>query len=425
MSSENLSQHDQPLQGRRIHPALYFEDNFASVGIVDNAGEFWVMTSDRQIFSLDQQDLLLETSPLAYRGIANRWNVDDLNDWLANDQYPSVGETVTWIKEVIAHFCELEYVEQASLIACWIMGTYFHQLFPAFPRLHLHGERGSGKTKILTLIAALAFNGLLRLNPTPATLFRLVHSLRPTLCLDETETLAGHEKVDLLSVVNAGYKRGAQVDRCVGDHHELRSFDVYSPLALGGISGLNSVTEDRALTVITKRGKHRNQMNAEVDCDDPYFQAIRSFCYRLTLSRFEEVRQARKELGTPDWLSGRYRELYVPLLSIAASADREGGAGMVTDLLTLAQYELPQRTGRSFETEALMDVLRSMIAKTDPLAARPGHVAFLLEDGLGARVTPERVGQMLRRLGLERCRDSKGTYYLVTSARLAELDGET
>lgn len=423
MSNENLSQPGLPLQGRRIHPALHFEGNFASVGIVGYEGRFWVVTSDRQIISLDQQDLFLETPSLAYPGIANRWDVHDLNDWLATGQSPSFGELVQWIKDVIAHFCELEYEEQASLIACWIMGTYFHQLFPAFPRLHLHGERGSGKTKILTLITALAFNGLLRLNPTPATLFRLVHSLRPTLSLDETETLAGHDRAELLSILNGGYKRGAQVDRCLGDNHELRSFDVYSPISLGGISGLNSVTEDRALTIVTVRGKDRSRINCEVISDDSLFQEIRNCCYRLILSRFLHVQEVRQGLVLPDWLTGRHRELYMPLLAIATLAESEGTTSLKEDLLSLAYHELPQRTGKSFETEALMDVLRPMIAKANPLAARPGYVAFLLEDGLGSRVTAEKVGQMLRRLGFERCRDSTGTYYLVTSERLAELDG--
>ena len=411
------------LGGRRIHPALHFEHDFASVGIVDYERVFWIVTSDRQIIPADQPGIMFETPPLVYHGIANRWDVADLNDFVANGEVHSFGETVDLIRNVIAYYCDLQYREESALIAYWIMGTYFHPLFPTFPRLYLHGERGTAKSKVLSLIAAMAFNGLLRLNPTPATLFRLIHPVRPTLCLDEIETLAGHDKAELLSIVNSGYKRGAAVDRCMGEKHDLHTYQVYSPVTLAGIAGLNSVTEDRAITIVTVRGRDRDKVNREVISEDPVFQQIRNGCYRLVLSVFGLIEQTRQEFTLPDWLVGRHRELYGPVLSVAALADRDGGLGLTSDLSAIAEHELPHRSGRSFESEAVLTLLREQLAKQDPYQARPGEVALLLEGKLGHRVTAEKAGHMLRRLGFERMRDAKGSYYLVTSDRINEVEG--
>lgn len=424
MSNENLSQPNYSLQDRRIHPALHFEEDFASVGIVDDENKYFVVTSDREAFCPDRQEMHLEPSHLAYPGIVNRWDGHDVNEFLDSGAIPEFGETVNWIKDILNYYCEFRYTQHATVIACWIVGTYLHRLFAGFPRLFLQGERGTAKSKVLSLIAATAFNGLLRLNPTPPTLFRLIDPIRPTLCLDEAENLSGHDRVDLLSILNDGYKRGAAVDRCVGDQHVLRSFQVYTPIALAGIEGLNRTTEDRALCIVMVRGRDREKINREVVPEDELFSQIRARCYRLALSRFNDIRKTRHELLLPDWLKARHRELWLPLFTIASLVDRDGDYQLSQDLEAIAYHELPHRAAGSLETERALNHLRRLLQDQGEIMVRPIQFANALDDSVAGRVSSEKAGHILRRLGFERRRDQAGTYYVVTREQLDEIEGE-
>src|SRR5262249_35499655 len=151
------------------------------------------------------------------------------------------------------------------VVACWITGTYLYLRFTTFPRLNIHGERGSGKTKLLQLISMMAFNGRLIVEPTGPVLFRTIEALRSSLCLDEMENLHGDDQRAVRSIINAGYKSGATVTRIEGEaKREPKSYEVYAPIALAGIAGLNAVMADRSITITMERGTDREKIDREV-----------------------------------------------------------------------------------------------------------------------------------------------------------------
>lgn len=55
-------------------------------------------------------------------------------------------------------YVKLEKEEDYDLLLCWIIATYFHQVFEAFPYIHLKGLKGSGKSTCLDFITQTAFN---------------------------------------------------------------------------------------------------------------------------------------------------------------------------------------------------------------------------------------------------------------------------
>ena len=75
-----------------------------------------------------------------------------------------------------------------------------------------------------------------------------------TLLFDEVDAIWGNKGKDdnneqLRALLNAGYKRGAQVPRCVGPTHEVRYFPVYSAVALAGIGELPDTIMNRCIIV--------------------------------------------------------------------------------------------------------------------------------------------------------------------------------
>jgi hypothetical protein len=72
----------------------------------------------------------------------------------------SFGEIADRLRTLFEKYVEFHRSEDAATVVCWIVGTYFFPLFATFPRLNIHGEKGTGKSKLIHLISLLAFNGL-------------------------------------------------------------------------------------------------------------------------------------------------------------------------------------------------------------------------------------------------------------------------
>jgi hypothetical protein len=92
------------------------------------------------------------------------------------------------------------------------------------------------------------------INPSVAVLYRKIDRDAPTLLLDELDNYPLDERRDALAVLNAGYKRGARVDRCK-ENGELQSFSCYCPKAYAGIDSRQLVDTllSRSITIRLER----------------------------------------------------------------------------------------------------------------------------------------------------------------------------
>jgi hypothetical protein len=101
---------------------------------------------------------------------------------------------------------------------------------------------------------------------TAATVFRKIARDAPTLLLDEVDTIwrgaksSGATSQALRGVLNAGYRRGVSVPRCVGRNFErLVEFPVFCPKALAGIGTLPDTIADRAVCLVFARKTKRER----------------------------------------------------------------------------------------------------------------------------------------------------------------------
>ena len=409
----------------RVHPALHVDGYGVVVGIVTVTGEYRLVTSDGGVFNADDVKAVLKSNPKPYGGLAGRWSEQDFQEWLLLPEAPTFTEVVALLLHAFEHAVEFPRHELRSLLVVWALGTYFHPLFLSFPRLALSGEKESGKSKVLGVLAATAWNALLMVTPTPAVMFRLVDAFRPTLLLDEMEGLSRDDASVILAILNSGYKAGGMVPRCEGERTKsVELYDVYAPAALAAIRSMNTVTEDRAIPVTMQRGSDAGRLNIEVDPTNPLFGRIRSGCYRLLLGRWRTVQATYPTVTLPSWLKGRARELWRPLLVIAEIADAENGLGLTTDLLVLAREHVNDRAGASAEGEAVLGVLAERLGTAASLTVRPGDFREELRQRMGWRDAPsaETVGTCLRRLGFTRSgKDRQGARYDVTAAQFRAI----
>src|SRR5262249_16247045 len=150
-----------------------------------------------------KDDLLADPRPSPE--LRGRWSDAHVAAFCCGVARPSFSDVIARSMQAFDQAMEFPRPEHRSLIATWALGTYFHRVFLTFPRLALSGERESGKSKVLTLLQATAWNAILMLTPTSPALFRLAEALRPTLLLDEVEGFGKDDHQEIFSIINSGY----------------------------------------------------------------------------------------------------------------------------------------------------------------------------------------------------------------------------
>lgn len=225
------------------------------------------------------------------------------------------------IKSKLQQYVELG-VEFYDVVALWIMGTYFYPLFTSYPYLYFGGVKRSGKTSALTLIEKMAFNTIPSGSLTASTVFRIINGARPTLLIDETDTLVSSKNSpELRQVLLNGYKSGYPVLRSVqrGDlvDFDVATYDVYCPKALANIAGLDNILEDRAITIIMQRTLNKDFSDKLCNINNDNWQEIRDYLYIMLIYCFKEVKEEYNNMYNNFSLINRDWELWKPLLSIA------------------------------------------------------------------------------------------------------------
>jgi len=168
-------------------------------------------------------------------------------------------ETYLKIITILKKYMDLKE-EYYNLNALWIIGTYFHSQFLTYPYFFYNSMKGSGKTRMLKLLAALSRNGKVLTDIKEAVLFRTAKE--STFCIDEIEGIGRKEKATLRELLNGAYKRGIGVERArkiFGEHSEfykVDKFDVFCPIAMANIWGMEDVLSDRCIYLVLEKSSN-------------------------------------------------------------------------------------------------------------------------------------------------------------------------
>jgi 5S rRNA maturation endonuclease (ribonuclease M5) len=233
------------------------------------------------------------------------------------------GQLLASLRAFIERYMVLPSGEVADLLALWIVHTWTFTAAWATPYLRIVSATPEcGKTLLLELLAALSRNGWHAVNPSPAVLYRRVHAQTPTLLLDEIDNFPLDDKRDALAVLNAGYKRGATVDRCK-ENGDLQSFNCFCPKAYAGLDTRSMVPAllSRSVTIrLERKARSENVERWLAQFTAPAAAALRDECSAWAHHHVEALNDATPDL--PDELSDRGCEVWWALLAIA---DHVGG----------------------------------------------------------------------------------------------------
>jgi hypothetical protein len=416
-----------------MHPMLDYSNGGVVMGIQHRDKITTVISDGRsicQIHPYDQKPDLYSQAPQVYNVLSNRWPKDHFLTTIKDPQSaPSWAETYAGVLALVRAWTVPKDDRERHLVAAWTLATYSQRLFSAFPRLNFHGEKATGKSKALKTISHIAFNGLFWIAPTAATLFRFIDALRPTLCIDEVESL--DERSAMMQILNNGYLKGATVPRVGktkdGNFGRMDLFEVYSPIAFGGIHGLPSILEDRTITINMVKSHDLAAINRPQPSESEEFAQARAGCYATSLLRFHDVLGA--QLDPEPWLSGRRLELYGPLLRLASLASSEA----FDAIYSLAKDDVEHcstisEDGAELIRHLLMftrGVLSTGIKTTAGKILYPQEIAGAMSRPEERKyVTAKDVGLLLRRYGFAPMkRKERGQPYLITRERAEQLAG--
>lgn len=182
------------------------------------------------------------------------------------------------IRAWVVRFVALPSPEAADAIVAWIVHAHCLDAFDTSPRLALLSpEPGSGKTRALEIIESLVPNAMNTFNTSVAVLYRSMtledpdtgQTKRPTILLDEADTVFGprasKDNEDLRGLLNAGYRRGADVKR-LGWRGNASFVETFPAFAAVAIAGLDDLPE----TVMTRSVVIRMQRRAAGERVEPY-----------------------------------------------------------------------------------------------------------------------------------------------------------
>ncbi len=210
----------------------------------------------------------------------------------------------------------------AEVLSLWAAMTWTFESFDRIPLLLLTSPAPrSGKSTVLELLGRLVARPLATVSVSPAVLYRIIGQARPTIMLDEADTLL-KDSPDLTAIVNAAHAReSARVVRCHPETLEPEVFTCYAPIALAGNNPrMADATRDRTIAVkMRRKGADERCDKARARVVKPAALPIVQKFARLSLdlpAMLEEVECP----PMPDCLHDRAADCWEPLFHLAEVA---------------------------------------------------------------------------------------------------------
>lgn len=245
------------------------------------------------------------------------------------------------IADVVDHFIDFEHSladqrTMAELVACWILSTWFLEAFNVVGYFWPNGERGSGKTQLLNVLAELGYLGqMITAGGTFATQ-RDMADLGATTCFDDAESLCDPRKPknDKLDLLLAGNRRGVTIPHkeSTGNYQwRTRYVNAFCPRAFSAINLPDATLASRTIMIPLVRSGNQKKANADVA---DYFKWPHSKgklvddLWSLALANLAKLPAFDDMVNKKAQLTGRNLEPWKGILSIALWLEDQGRTGI-------------------------------------------------------------------------------------------------
>jgi hypothetical protein len=223
-------------------------------------------------------------------------------------------ELVDLVRAEVDKFVDAEPEEKAIFTGLIIL-SYCQEFFETIPYLYLVGDNSSGKSHLLQLFNHLCYRPLYGVSLTHADIYSYLEDDGLPLTILEDEFQGSEKDNEKMKVYKAGYKKDARVPRVVL-FEGGRRVDYFNCFGLKAFAAEQLVENkgflERCIVVELVEGyPEKDHYEGE---DLKRFTWLRGELLKWRMS----VLTGRENLPKLefDWLKGRDRELYLPLLTV-------------------------------------------------------------------------------------------------------------
>ncbi|WP_336696661.1 DUF3631 domain-containing protein [Curtobacterium sp. USHLN213] len=217
----------------------------------------------------------------------------------------------------------------AIAVTCWVAHTHILDRFDSTPRLAvLSPEPGSGKSRLLEVLAQLTHDPVETVNTSAAYLARRISGATtpPTVLFDEVDTLFGVRARDAASeelrgILNSGHRRNGVYNRAAvrGKEVVLEEFSTFAAVAMAGLGDIPDTVRARSVIVPMRR-------RAPGEVVEPYRERQNGSELAAVRSRLAAwTKRVSSKVGAPwpvmpDGITDRDADVWEPLLAVADAA---------------------------------------------------------------------------------------------------------
>ena len=228
----------------------------------------------------------------------------------------------------------------AETLALWVLHTYAFELRDVTAYLGIESpEKRCGKTTLLGVLNELVNRPIAAANISSPAFFRVIEEARPTLLIDEADTLlAGND--ELRGILNSGYTRNTAyvvrvgfqegtggghrlpqevnegtAGKSAGVGSRLARYSCWCPKVMAAIGRLPETLADRCIVVRMQRKTAREGCERLREMDRSQAGMLREQCARFVADHAEAIAQLKPPI--PVSLNDRAADIWEPLLVLA------------------------------------------------------------------------------------------------------------
>jgi len=303
-----------------------------------------------------------------------------------------------------------------DVYACFVLASWRPEDFIVVPYLFFLGPLASGKTRALECFHRLCYRSIMATSMSAASLFRALEAWHPTLLLDETEIYNRESMVEVLALLNSGYRKGQyaiRIEKVEQGTPQIAMFDTFGFKVLAGTEELAATLQSRC--IITTMSRAVKPVNLFID--EERAKELRN---KLLMYRFRNLGKQTEEIElNGPFQNARVIELFISLLQVAPS--EEIRQRLLTCMKQITQSRLEEEQV-SIEARIFDSVLKCE-SKLEDGKLTTQAITEAFNEGLPEKekATSRFVGRKLRALGFEKCRvGNRGQAGLFWDTKLVE-----
>jgi len=327
------------------------------------------------------------------------------------------------IRQFIYDHVDVVEDELYDVLTAWVFASYLQELWMVVPYLFFYGPVATGKTRGLEVLQTICYRGIIGSNVSTASLFRGCELWHPTIFLDETEIYSRPEHIEVIGLLNSGYRRGQFAWRVKNTEYgtELELFDVFGFKGLSGTEKLAITLESRSIKI--RMIKNTRPVRFLIDLEKAQELRAKLLMWRFLMlykSFGEGCEGCEPFLEVPSALkfaNGRLIELFQPLLAVA----NEGRENIVKYAKKV--YEIRQLEEETSVEAMILNALVNSESKVVDRVILTKDIRDTLNEDIPEkeRFKTTTVGKILRRLGFLPKHTRRGNGWIWNDSRLKLL----